>query len=640
MIFEKDPLTLMQWLPYAALGFLVIITAFSILGCLFGYVVASFRHGPTEAFYVVSRVFFQAIPDVIFTSPRRVWAIAKLAIRETTRRRVLIVAFAIFGLLILLGGWFLDTKSDNPERVYIGFLGWGTQLLVIMLGLLISSFSLPTDIKNKTIYTVTTKPVRATEIVFGRILGFTLIGTLLLSVIWLVGYFFIIRGLSHTHTLDPRDIRDIVGKTSSIDGGRVSANATQEAITSQNKYHRHQIEFFPPADESEEVHDDSDGHSHDSIAVMSREMGHSHAIQKIDGEYRVGEITEHLMARVPIYAQELRFRSREGDDIRRGYNPGMEWDYRSYIDGGATKAAAIFHFDNVYANRFDAGPLPLNAQMEVFRSHKGEIEDRVSASIHIASRRETNSQYLYETVRPVDVFEVEEYKIQTRFIPRKMRCRRTNLLADPPTVEVGEYDLFEDIAPNGKLDLLITCDNDRQYLGFAKKDVFFQPKNKSFFQNFLKAYLGIWLQMLVVVSLGVMFSTFLSSIVAMLATISALVLGLQAEFLKDLAFNRQEGGGPIESFYRLVTQQNMLNPLEDGAMSSIVTSVDLVIIFVMNSLAYVMPDYSQISFFNFLAEGYNIEWQQLLVGAIVTMTFCFVTTIIGYFCLKTREIAG
>ena len=43
--------------------------------------------------------------------------------------------------------------------------------------------------------------------------------------------------------------------------------------------------------------------------------------------------------------------------------------------------------------------------------------------------------------------------------------------------------------------------------------------------NFIKGYLGIWLQMLLVIVLGVMFSTFLSGPVAMLATIGALLGG-------------------------------------------------------------------------------------------------------------------
>ena len=45
------------------------------------------------------------------------------------------------------------------------------------MALFLSAFSLPADIKNHTIYTIVTKPVRPSEIVLGRILGFAAIGT-------------------------------------------------------------------------------------------------------------------------------------------------------------------------------------------------------------------------------------------------------------------------------------------------------------------------------------------------------------------------------------------------------------------------------------------------------------------------------
>ena len=74
------------------------------------------------------------------------------------------------------------------------------------MALLISAFSLPADIKNKTITTVVTKPVRTAEIVLGRIVGFTLIGSALLAVMGLASYVFVVRSLAHTHEIWTDDI--------------------------------------------------------------------------------------------------------------------------------------------------------------------------------------------------------------------------------------------------------------------------------------------------------------------------------------------------------------------------------------------------------------------------------------------------
>ena len=63
----------------------------------------------------------------------------------------------------------------------------------------ISAFSLPEDIKSKTIYTIVTKPVRATEIVLGRMIGFVAVGTVMLMPMGLVSFIFVDRGLNHRH---------------------------------------------------------------------------------------------------------------------------------------------------------------------------------------------------------------------------------------------------------------------------------------------------------------------------------------------------------------------------------------------------------------------------------------------------------
>ena len=73
---------------------------------------------------------------------------------------------------MLFAGWYLDPRSSDPARLYISFVLTATNYLILLLALFISTFSLPADIKSRTIYTIVTKPVRATEIVLGRMLGF------------------------------------------------------------------------------------------------------------------------------------------------------------------------------------------------------------------------------------------------------------------------------------------------------------------------------------------------------------------------------------------------------------------------------------------------------------------------------------
>ena len=57
------------------------------------------------------------------------------------------------------------------------------------------STSSPDDIKARSLHTVVTKPVKRSEILVGRIMGVTLVGTLVVGVMSVVGYLWLIRAL-------------------------------------------------------------------------------------------------------------------------------------------------------------------------------------------------------------------------------------------------------------------------------------------------------------------------------------------------------------------------------------------------------------------------------------------------------------
>jgi hypothetical protein len=141
----------------------------------------------------------------------------------------------LFALIVLFAGWFLDPTSVNPGKLYLGFILSATNLLVCLVVLVLSVFSLPADIKAKAIQTVTTKPVRTGEIVLGRMLGFAIVGTVLLAMMGLVGWAFVVRSVRHGHTpWRPMSSRSRP-RTAPITGS--------EGRTSLDRGHRHRVEL-------------------------------------------------------------------------------------------------------------------------------------------------------------------------------------------------------------------------------------------------------------------------------------------------------------------------------------------------------------------------------------------------------------
>ena len=656
-----------EWLASNSLLFLIVVTAAIIVSVTAGFLVAAFRHGPFEGFYVLAQVIGEAVPDFLKSSPRRIWAIAMLAVKEALRRKVVLATFAIFALMLLFGGWFMNANSEKPDKIYVSFVMFGTQLLVLMMGMLISSFSLPDDIKNKTIYTIVTKPVRATEIVMGRLVGFSLLGTILLALMGLLSFIFVSRGLEHTHqivgqTQTLASFVKVTGEFSSLDKKRISENAILEAQTNRRNGHTHRLEVLldirKPSDPkpanrsniiSERVLDD--GSTEYQIIVCSTDAGHSHQVF-VEGEGDSAKITlgspiGFFRARIPIFAESLQFYDRNGDPKARGISVGHESTRRSYISGGSRQqetslAKVEFKFENFYESDFpnlrkgDDGEqiVPLEMDIGVFRSFKDDVEKRVTAGIQFESvPDEAGNRFVSDMLD----FETNEFTVQTLPISRKLVGKV--LSPDGNLIEQGQYDLFDDYAKNGKLMLTLRCRDYNQYLGVAQPDVYFRPSDAPYAWNFFKGYVGIWCQMVIVIAIGVALSTSLSAPITLLGTIVIIFLGFFSSFVQGLASPTNVGGGPFESFIRVVTQQNMVTDLDTGWFDTIVKNADFGLSYLLYGLAFLAPDFSKFNFSNELASGYSVSNSRILIAMSLTFVFCVGFTLLGYFSLKTREIA-
>ena len=411
MVLEKTIIPFWTWLLPSPDGkgalflFLLILGGLLAVSLFVAYLRMVLLLGPGEAFYAVAKAVADAFPKEL---PRptsraqiaalgrlaarkfqRLWAITWLAMQESLRRWVLVV-FAVFVLALLAAGWFLDVRSDHPARVYLSFVLTATEFLLLPVAVVLSAFSLPGDIKSKTIHTVVTKPVRAGEIVLGRILGFCLINTALLVLTCLVSYVFVVRGLSHRHTLVADDLEEIKAEGASPGGWKGS--------TSLESFHRHEVTLAA-----------------DGTGQTDTKRDHYHQItaRPRDGKDRVPgrPARRRGWSRIPHYGK-LEFVSRENKPDQ-GISVGKEWTYRRFIEG-ASQAAGIWTFDGITPERYPDG-LPLEMTLSVFRTHKGDIVSGILGTITLRNpRTPTESEPL--------PFTAAEYVTESEHIPRKLKA--------------------------------------------------------------------------------------------------------------------------------------------------------------------------------------------------------------------------
>jgi ABC-type transport system involved in multi-copper enzyme maturation permease subunit len=132
--------------------------------------------------------------DFMKMRARRIFAIAKLSFKEAVRRRVVYVFLGILLLYLFPARWFFQDKPEDEVKTIVTVTTYGMNLLLVSVGLLLAGFSIPSDIKNLTIYTIVTKPVERFEIVLGRFLGYLGLVTAALVVMTLFGIFIINAG--------------------------------------------------------------------------------------------------------------------------------------------------------------------------------------------------------------------------------------------------------------------------------------------------------------------------------------------------------------------------------------------------------------------------------------------------------------
>ncbi len=111
-----------------------------------------------------------------------IWAVAENTVKQALRMKIA-AAFVIL-LLVLLPVLGATVTGDGTLKGRLQtFVSYGlslTSILLCLLSIIVSVYSLTSDIQQKQIYTVVTKPVRRFQLLLGKLLGVILLNAALL----------------------------------------------------------------------------------------------------------------------------------------------------------------------------------------------------------------------------------------------------------------------------------------------------------------------------------------------------------------------------------------------------------------------------------------------------------------------------
>ena len=654
MSFNPIPFDLLEGLQIFAINFLAGLLI--LLTVCFGtsLIVRGFR-GPG----VVLGMIKQMANDWFSLSFRRVGAIASLTIRESIRRKALLV-FVIFAVLFMFAGWFLsgsDQRADLQAKVYVSFVLKTISWLCLPVVLLLACWGLPEDIKKRSLHTVVTKPCRRNEIVVGRMLGFSTVGTIVLLVMGVVGYIWLVRQVPEAardnltcrvpvygelrfldregepsdrgiNTGDIWDFRSYVeGATKSaaiweFDG--VSADEVGDTMTLEARFesfrtHKGNMEggliarfFF----------------SNPVRSNWSEAFDQSVVLEEVAPLIEAGQFAQA--------SDELKSLASAIDDESGSFKPD------DYEEVGPAAAAASAELAPLVEKNSDAAWLgELISSLEKLESASESAGGRElpAAMNGLAEIISTNADAMEAIIVdwrvPYAPFEVQEYREAGNVIEidRKLAY-----------VEAGQtktVDLYDTIVHGDRLRVEVQCLDPGQLIGMARPDLFIRTPDHAFLTGYSKAIVGIWLMLILVVVIGVCASTFLKGPVATLLTLMFVTVGtVFHNFVDKLLRGDVEGGGAVESAIRMVRHLNPTVDLDVGRASGAVTGVDSVFRAQLWIAFKIIPDFTSFSrTVEFVANGFDVPtWEGLVPCFAMTLAYLIPCMLLGHFALKIREL--
>lgn len=140
-------------------------------------------------------------------------------------------------------------------------------------------------------------------------------------------------------------------------------------------------------------------------------------------------------------------------------------------------------------------------------------------------------------------------------------------------------------------------------------------------------------------------STFLSGPVAMLGTIGVMVAGFCKVFLLNIGLGSIKigepilGGGPFESFWRIIAGTDMMTDLPASVATTLVKTLDTVVGAFLALFGQAIPPLANFQIYNTaVSSGFDISPAWMLQHGVETCAYLFPIFLVGYLILSNREM--
>lgn len=510
---------------------------------------------------------------------RRIYALAKLSFKEAIRRRVL-YAFTGVLLVFLFASWFIPSMPKDEVRTYVGVVFFTMNALLLFTAALMSSFSIPADIRQQTIHTIVTKPVEKFEIVLGRFLGFLALMTVVLVVMTGISLLYVLRGIHPEAAAESLKARIPQYGDLKFEG----TNNEREAINVGREWeYRSYIAKPMPGQEAQVARWD--------FLELPAELGKRNQVRC-------------------EYSFDI-YRTTKGDEGREVYCTFRFYTWR-YKKGNEE----LFRSEREKASRAGLTNEAEAALNDKLTEQYGYYEINGQGVTDYRTQHFELPGGLFRNALAQDSEREAELKAQGEAkVPLRVR-----VWCDSPTQYVGmaKYDFYMRLDDSGGSD------------------------RARFALNFFKGAFGLWLQLALIVGLAVVLSTYLNGVISLLVTAVLYFGGLAREFVESVALGRNVGGGPLEAMVRITRRELSGASFADSTAigDQLVSKSDEAFRWLIRRIIDLIPDVDRFDLTAYVAEGFNISGVQMGLDLLLLIAYLLPWFVLAFYLIRWREIAS
>lgn len=559
---------------------------------------------------------------------RRIWALAVLCIKDGMRNKLFLAFLIILIPLMFPINWFLPPKAEDELRDAVNWVMPLVAAPLVLLATLLACYALPNDVKNQNIYTIVTKPVERFEIILGRFLGYAV---LLSGVVAVVGLFTLVTILSSNPSEEAKKETGVarvpVRGTLAFQSRKADFEGTD--VGREFNYRKH-IGGSPKSSQRAVY---SFKHIPAGLASADRPV----PVEFNFDIYRLtkGNENEGVFVNIRVVSWQ-RDQAPPPDGVETG-----EWRW------GALKAegrggAPVFTPDTAEARYRADAVTELRKVPEFDKQWQGLPDDTVQEEAVKQLARATPQspawpaadalarRYGFFEFRGKEIFDFHPERIA---LPPGLFANAAQGEADGRKAEAGKPRLL----------VYVHCETPSQMLGMAEGDLFILQAEEYFWWNHLKSMVGLWCWLLIVVGLGVTLSTYLDFIVSLIVTKFLFVTAFAAAYINELGQTIGKGGsqgGPMRALTQILQAKQSTALPESNAWEETADIFDVVYAWGFRRLLNVLPDVDSFYWTRYVAEGFSIPLEALVMNLLVLLAYLFPWFLMGYYLIRGREVAA